>query len=475
MKAIDLLSQPPANKFSIFSEKRNKTPVGGCIFIIEILIIISIIFIFLFDHYKNDLYKIEYSNKFITRAKGSWDTADADERFDQELKFNFELSTDYYDNKLSENFVIADFENMNCNNKGYRKNGVTKKPSKLNIAIYYKCHNETVCKYFEKGNLDDDYTRTYYNLKISYSGFEINHQNSQQPLIDTPNPLTFKCPFLFDTITYTKLRWSNVKYEEATGMWSNLFSKYILKEKPVSYAKGYIESSDSFPIEVPDDLKTDKNDGNTYKLLAIIKIDNNIYEYAHYIRTKKSIFSTIANIASLITTTNLLLIKFLEYYSKNYDNYQIIHYLTTKKNKQKNEKSKNISKDCLEMKESSDSNNNIKNKKESNKDLKNDEDNNELLINEIDPEFENEINKGSNKINFLHFFLNNFYCDCCKRNKFEDMINISNDILNKYLSIDNLLYNQIMFENMLKDYKWNDNTLNGIKNNELIIKFKNFQ
>ena len=471
MKVIDLISQPPANKFSIFSQERNKTPVGGCIFIIEILAIISIIFIFLFDHYKNDLYTIEYSKKFITRAIGAWNTADADERFDKELKFNFKLSTHYYENELSENFIIVDYENLDFTNKDYRKNGVTKKPSELNIAIIYKCHNETNCKYFEKEEADPDYTRTYYNLEIAYPGFEIDHQNAGQPLIDTPNPLTFKLPFLFDTITYTNVRWSNVKYEEATGMWSRLLSKYILKKDPVSYVKGYIESSSTFPIEVPDKWKK----YGIYKLLAIIKIQNNIYEYAHYIRTENSILVTIANIAALISTTNFILITFLNYYSKNYDNYQIIHYLAAKKYLQKNKKSKNKSEEFLEMKKEGDFNNNIKNKKESNKDLVINKDNNEILIDEIEPEFENEINKGSNEINFLYFFMNNFYYDCCKRNKIEDMINICNEILDKYLSIDNLLYNQIMLENILKDYKWNDNSLNDIRNNELIIKFNNLE
>ncbi len=479
MKSIDLLSQPPANVFSIFSERRNRTNLGGCIFIIELIAIIAIIFIFLFDHYNTALYKIEYSKKYITQAFGI-DKADMDERLDEEKKFNFKLTTDYYGNELSENFVIADFSNMDLNINGdYRKNGVTKKPSKLYIAIYYKCHNETVCKYFERGNQDKDYTRTYYNLEIYYPGFEIRHQDIHQPIIYTSaqNPLKFKCPFIFDTITYTRIHWTNVKYEEKTGMWSRLFSKYILKQDPVSYVAGYIDSSSTFPIEVPDQWKEDKLLYARYKLLAIMKIDNNEYEYEHYVRTKNSVFVTIANIAALISTTNFALITFLNYYSRNYDNYKIIRHLTSKKNLLKNEKLKNFeNKDDLVLnKELKYFNNNIENKKEPNEDLINKEDNNELLIREVDPELENAIDKGSNKINFIYFFLNGLYCDGCKRNRIEDMINVCNEILDKYLSIDNLLYNQIMMENLLKDYKWNDNSLNSIKNNALIIKYTNLR
>ena len=42
----------------------------------------------------------------------------------------------------------------------------------------------------------------------------------------------------------------------------------------------------------------------------------------------------------------------------------------------------------------------------------------------------------------------------------------------KYLSIDSILYNQIMIENLIKDYNWNNSLLNNINNNELILKLK---
>lgn len=38
--------------------------------------------------------------------------------------------------------------------------------------------------------------------------------------------------------------------------------------------------------------------------------------------------------------------------------------------------------------------------------------------------------------------------------------------------MDLLLYNQIKIENLFNDYKWNDHTLNGIKDNNLINKLK---
>ena len=44
--------------------------------------------------------------------------------------------------------------------------------------------------------------------------------------------------------------------------------------------------------------------------------------------------------------------------------------------------------------------------------------------------------------------------------------------ISKYVSIDYLLLNQIKFENLMKDYKWNNPKLNDIKKNELIYKLK---
>ena len=46
-------------------------------------------------------------------------------------------------------------------------------------------------------------------------------------------------------------------------------------------------------------------------------------------------------------------------------------------------------------------------------------------------------------------------------------------LISQYYSIDNILYNQIKFENLLIDYKWNNPDLNKLDNNELIIQLKN--
>ena len=462
MKVIDFMSRPPANKFAIFSQGRNKTNFGAVIFLIEIIAIILITFIFLFDYRTNANYTIEYSYFFETNA-GVYNNPDS--RFDQKKKFNFQLYTDY-GNELSDNFEISTYDVQEYHKTDYRENGVEQNPSKLKLAIYYKCHNKTICKYFEKGNQDKDYTREYYKFQINYPSFVINHE-SPTPLRDLNGEMSITCPFLFDTITYTKLHWKNVKYEENTGMWSRLFNQYVLGNEPTSYVGGFVESISTFPLEI--DERWIYTFDKKHKLLAIIEIDNNILSYYHYKRTANSIFTTIANIAALISTVNFILVQFLMFYSSNYDNYKIIRYITSIKNSPDENLNKNSNTEGIKE---IDNEIDIDNKNNADTPLINGEkEENDLIIGEVGKDLENKIDKNHEKINFLQFFLNNVYFKCCKKTREQEIINICNEIISKYLSINNILLNQILFENLLKDYKWNNPSLNDIGKNELITKF----
>ena len=77
------------------------------------------------------------------------------------------------------------------------------------------------------------------------------------------------------------------------------------------------------------------------------------------------------------------------------------------------------------------------------------------------------------KLSFFDFLYNNIYCKCCKKRRWQEIINIVNNTIYKYLSIDSLLYNQMNLENLFKDYIWNNPLLNNIQNNPMIIKLKN--
>ena len=72
------------------------------------------------------------------------------------------------------------------------------------------------------------------------------------------------------------------------------------------------------------------------------------------------------------------------------------------------------------------------------------------------------------KLSFFEFYFIYIYFKICKRRKNQEIINICDKIIFKYISIDNVLYNLIRLENLFKDYKWNNPRLNSLKNNEII-------
>ena len=72
----------------------------------------------------------------------------------------------------------------------------------------------------------------------------------------------------------------------------------------------------------------------------------------------------------------------------------------------------------------------------------------------------------------MHFLGNNIYYKRKNRRKEQKIIESYNNILSKYNSIDVILSYQVIFENLMKDYKCNDNNLKFISNNNLIKKLE---
>ena len=69
--------------------------------------------------------------------------------------------------------------------------------------------------------------------------------------------------------------------------------------------------------------------------------------------------------------------------------------------------------------------------------------------------------------------MNNFYF-CFTKRKQQKIIHICNEIIYEFASIDTLIKNQILLENLIKDYKWNDPSLNNVENNNLFIQLKRY-
>ena len=77
------------------------------------------------------------------------------------------------------------------------------------------------------------------------------------------------------------------------------------------------------------------------------------------------------------------------------------------------------------------------------------------------------------KLHFFDFLLNNIYFEFLfKKNNPQQIINMCNEIISNYASIDSIIYNQILFENLLKDYKWNNPELKNLDYNNFILELK---
>ena len=191
--------------------------------------------------------------------------------------------------------------------------------------------------------------------------------------------------------------------------------------------------------------------------------------------TEKEMFDYIGIVLSFYWNGFFILKLIFGFYSKNFNNYKIIERILSKNNTNNNN-SVNSKRPLENYIISINSNS----RSESCEDI----DNNENLIenktdkeNELIPSYneEEEDNKSDikfKKIRFVHFFLNNLYCKCCSRFNNQEILNICNKILYRYISLDSIAYNQILLENLFKDYKWNNPNLRNINNDNLIIELR---
>ena len=217
------------------------------------------------------------------------------------------------------------------------------------------------------------------------------------------------------------------------------------------------------------------NKGSTkYKAIGYINFILNDGNWDHYKRTKKSILDTFSNICSLgLTIYNVFKNGFLLLYSSNFNNYKIIQtILSGKVEKLKQSKKITTNKEMKTIENNSD----ILLSKPANYDNNNDEieeeniDNEKMKITYEEMPEEPDINFP--KLSFFSYIFNIIYCQCCCDGKNQKFISKCNEIVSKYYSVENILYNQILMENLLKDYKWNDQRLKKVENNELIKHLK---
>ena len=453
MNCFDFISTPP-NLF-VFQKSSNKTNLGGFLFIFYLLICITISVFYFYDYLTNDKYTVSY--KYMNDAVDEEDEEIYlnNTNYNPEIEFAFDMSNYFYEN-ISGRFLLFDYneEKFIGRNQFYKR-----KISDLFLGIYYICYTD--CKIDLK-----DLTLFNYYLLIWYKGVVLDHQNEKAPIRDIEdkegkrNFLYKEYPFFFENVLKRNIYWERFEYFEEMGFFDKLLGKNNI------YYGGDIKTRDISPLET---TFYNPDYGENLKLLYIVKIEMPFGEYAIYSRRKKSVLDIIANICSLsLTILSLIKIIFSNIYSNNFDPYKIVeNILSNKISLSSFESSKKIDdvgisdiSDLLIEKEYKDifEEKGINKEKEKTIKLKG-EDN--IKNDRILP-----------KLSMLDYLLNNFYClKPCKSNK-GTIIYSCKEILLKYLSIESILNNQIIFENLLKDYKWNNSELNNIKSSKCILKLK---
>ena len=254
---------------------------------------------------------------------------------------------------------------------------------------------------------------------------------------------------------YISANWEVIKVTEEKGLFDNFIGnkKELIGGKISSSFNYFNFKSTIIKIKIDDEI-------SYYKPIfgfAILTDYNSIVEYR---RKKISIFDIIANICSLsLTIFHGFQFGFSFFYSQNFDNYKIIDKILTSKGKSKEKKINDTKFDKSFP---------LLNENEMNEEEEKDVDKINLITDTVSEKNEDSLPK----YHFFNFIFNLFSCKCCQRSKVQKSITICNNIMEKYYSIENLIYSQFMLENLLQDYKWNNPDLNSIKNIELIYKLK---
>ena len=473
MHPLDIISESP--NLYILQKESNKSNFGGVLFLIYLAIAILVIVYYVIDYTQNPPYDIQSFAHFNIKSEEEKAERIKNPLYNPTINFKLNLSENKDGTNLSEKVKIFNPKT----GKDINKNEIfSNNINGLTIDIIYELNNLSLTdylNYIESYKIKKDKNDTSFYLYFSYEGFILDHQNKISPIIKKENNE--------DIIFYRYYQLDLNATMEISNSWRNIIytQKKELFGNDTKYGGSYIENSDSFTHEHLRFITYDKK--NFYILLSRITFGLNFMQYTEYSRKRISEFDLLANILSLIANIFTGFRFILSFYSNNFNNFKIIEKLLNRQEKKKikinkysemndlrNKEMFTIIKDDVEEKDT----NKISNADIIYKDNNINESINDFNDLEGEKEDEYELNsdyKRIKKLNFFDFFLNNLYC-CCKKNKKQNIIHICNQIVYKYASIDILIKNQILMENFLKDYKWNNPDLNNIENNNLFIQLK---
>ena len=461
MNPLDFISDPP-NLYILHKEK-NKTNFGGILFLIYLVIIIIILVYYIIDYVKNDKYVIQSFNHFNYYSEEKKKELDENEFLNPYINFKLnlfiELNKELYD--LMDIFVLYD----NKESKIIQKNTFFKKRiSEFDILILYECDEKNCSDYYELLErlkiINDNKNLSDSILKFTHDSFQLQHQNEDKPILKTEdNNMAITRTYYLNINETSKIKhqWRNILYTEKKGFF----------QKDSNDSCGYIENFNIYTYKQRFGELSEKR-GKNITIICEITFSNDYIQYTQYFRKKISLLDVAANVLSLIANIFTGIRFILKFYSGNFNNFKIIEKILNKKAIKKYKPDVNLEMNDLE-------NNKFITIKDDLQEKCIDKGGNENNFNETKEEDDkSSINtRRIKKLRFFDFFLNNLYC-CFKKQKNQNIIYTCNQIVCNYASIDNLIKNQILMENLMKDYKWNDPSLNNVENNNLFIQLKTY-
>ena len=473
MKKFDILSQPP--RTYIFERYSNKTIFGGVLSIIYLLIMIFISIYYIYNYIIGDKYEYYYSYRELPEEQKKKVFAGFDPNPPIHIKLDAINELDW---NISSNLKFI-YYTKDSEKKIIYRNDWTEItiPDYAIIDLYYSIDDINDIKEIEFGE--------NFEVNLTYKTFYLDHQN---PVCPFKKIVIYKyLRFNFEKNFILYMNWEFTKYKEKNDIFK-IFSNYL--RRPIQFLDGRLTIND---------LKEEKNDGeynNEYiidgvihKYLGSIVIFNSRDTIHEYLRQKREWLSVLATISALANSFYSIFVRFFYFiYSKKYDQYKIFKnillldakikksdsiFLSEASNLKLNNFSleKKVEK-ALEVREIQVINSN---KNDSCSSTNNNDKGSECPTTEKEEKDEEADNNNLHlpKMPFVNFIFNNLFIDKCSNSNKQKLINLSSKIIYKYYSIENILYNQIKFENLLNDYKWNNPKLKNVQNNKTLLEIRN--
>ena len=463
MKTIDFLSESPKN--FIFNENSNKTFFGGILSLIYLIIVLLITSFYLVNYFISDKYTVEYGFFQEVSDESKRKEMLESEKYNPTTKFAYLITDDKGQIIDNETILLADDYNQTL------PTTFTQRISDLNYVMLYKCKSieDKNCSFDKINNKEKKV-----NLNLFFRGFKLDHQGEIPLYKSTDQLYSYSSTFYLKNPSLRRYIWKTIKYYE--NLWfADLFYQIFGIEQENEFIGGNIINSEYYSIRDFNEeiLQPFELNNTLYRIAGYVKMDIDFNTYDQYKRTKISFFDVIANICSLsITVLGIFAFCVSNLYSNNYDNFQIVEKILSKDKSKNINKTDNINNDLDKENDKE----NIINRDSSKSESLLDNSNNERLADKENCDKLININEDERKIlpkiRFIDFILNNLTFNKCLKNNSQIMISSCNELISKYYTVEYIIYNQIMFENLLKDYKWNDPSLNNIESNEYISRIK---